>query len=236
MIGALIRALADSVRGPQRKPTLILLSSTVLMIAWWYVGSPQFYLEHFAAADSAPSAAPAVYYFVSCFLLLGVVPALVVKLVFREPLAQYGVQWGDRTRTFRSLLLFGPWFVLGGYLSSRTPAVAAYYPINEAACDSVQAFAAHGFFYLLFYLGWEFHFRGFLQFGLRDSLGSTNALLVQVMASSMLHFGKPGVETFSSILGAIFWGWLAYRTRALLSGIGQHSLLGISLDFFLCRR
>lgn len=235
MIGEIVGELAGAVRGPQRKPTVILLSSTVLMIAWWYFGSPEFYHEHFAAAGGAPSAAPAVYYFVSCFLLLGAVPALIVKFVLREPLAHYGVQWGDRVRTFRSFLLLGPLFIVGGYISSRTPAVAAYYPINEAACESAGAFAAHAFWYLLFYLGWEFHFRGFLQFGLRDSMGATNALLVQVMASSIVHFGRPDVETFAAILGGILWGWIAYRTRSIVAGLGQHALLGLSLDFFLCR-
>ncbi len=235
MIGRLAQTAAGAVPAPQRKPTVILLSSTVLMITWWYFGSPRFYLDHFAAAGAEPSAAPAIYTFVSCFLLLGVVPALIVKLVFREPLAQYGVQWGDRVRTPRSLLILGPLFILGGYVSSGIPAVAAYYPIDPTACDSPGAFAAHASWYLLFYLAWEFHFRGYLQFGLRDSLGAANAVLIQVMASSLLHLGKPDAETFSAIVGGIFWGWIAYRTRSLLSVVGQHYLLGISLDFFLCR-
>ena len=235
MIGHLFRSLADATRGTQRKPTVILLGSTVLMIAWWYFGSPQFYLDHFGPADSGLSAAPAVYSFVSCFVLLGVVPVLIVKFFFREPLANYGVQLGDRVRTLRSFLILAPLFILGGYTSSHSPAVAAYYPINRVACGSAGAFGAHAFWYLLYYLAWEFHFRGFLQFGLRDSLGAANAVLIQVMASSLLHFGKPGVETFSAILGGIFWGCIAYRTRSLLSGLGQHYLLGISLDFFVCR-
>lgn len=235
MIGRFAQTVAGAVPAPQRKPTVILLSSTLLMLTWWYFGSPRFYLDHFAAAGAAPSAGPAVYTFVSCFFLLGVVPALIVKGIFREPLAQYGVQWGDRVRTPRSLLILGPLFILGGYLSSRTPAVAAYYPIDPTACDSAWGFASHASWYLLFYLAWEFHFRGYLQFGLRDSFGAANAVLIQVMASSLLHLGKPGVEAFSAIAGGILWGWIAYRTRSLVSVVGQHYLLGISLDFFLCR-
>ena len=236
MMREFVEMLTAAVRGPQRRPTVILLSSTVLMISWWYFGSPRFYLDHIAGGDAGPSAAAAVYTFASCFFLLGVVPALIVKLGFRESLTDYGVGLGDRSQTLRTFLILGPLFVVGGWISSRTPSIAAYYPINPAACDSAGAFAAHAFWYLLFYLGWEFHFRGFLQFGLRDSLGATNALLVQVMASSLLHFGKPCEETFAAILGGILWGAIAYRTRSLLSGLGQHYLLGISLDFFLCRR
>ncbi|MDZ7619092.1 MAG: type II CAAX endopeptidase family protein [Patescibacteria group bacterium] len=222
--------------GPRWKPQAILLASTVLMVTWWHFGSPQFYREHLAASISESSAAPALYYFMSCFLLLGVVPAIIVKLVFREPLSRYGVQLGDRVRTPRSLLVLAPLFVLGGYISSHNSAIAAYYPINPLACDSLQTFGCHAIFYLLYYVGWEFHFRGFLQFGLRDAFGPASALLVQVMASSLLHFGKPGIETYAAILGGILWGYIAYRTRSLLSGLGQHYLLGLSVDVFLCRR
>ena len=230
-----LQTLIDLARGPQGKPAIILFCSTVLMTAWWHFGSPQFYLRHFPTSGSGPSAAPAIYCFASCFVLLGVIPALIVKLGFRESLADYGVQLGNRVRTIRSFLILAPFFVLGAYLSSSNASIAAYYPINRVACNSPETFAVHAFCYLLYYLGWEFHFRGFLQFGLRDSFGGGSALLVQVMASTLLHLGKPDIETFSAILAGVFWGWLAYRTRSLLSGLGQHYLLGISLDFFVCR-
>ena len=70
----------------------------------------------------------------------------------------------------------------------------------------------------LFYLGWEFHFRGFLQFGLGGRLGPVNAILIQVMASSLLHIGKPPIETFAAIGGGVLWGVIAYRTQSLPSG------------------
>ena len=228
--------LTAAIRGPQRRPTVILLSSTVLMVSWWYFGSPRFYLDHIAGGGGGQSAAAgAVYTFASCFLLLGVIPALIIKLGFRQSLTPYGVGMGDRSGTLRTILILGPLFVAGGWISA--PLLPSRRTIRSTLPRATRrAFAAHMFWYLLFYLGWEFHFRGFLQFGLRDSLGATNALLVQVLASSLLHFGKPGAETFAAILGGILWGAIAYRTRSLLSGLGQHYLLGISLDFFLCRR
>jgi membrane protease YdiL (CAAX protease family) len=232
-----VRAAGDPFRKDQLKPTVILLSSTLLMLGWWYVGSPDFYrrwLSPQAAPAIDPNAAAAVYSFGACFLLLGVVPALIVKLVFREGLAGYGVQWGDRGRTVRSFLLLAPGCVLAAYLASRDPATRDLYPLNKSAGNSPAMFALHACTYLVFYVGWEFHFRGFLQFGLRNKLGTFNALLVQVMASSLLHLGKSGLEAFAAILGGILWGAVAYRTRSLLSGLLQHFLLGIALDWFLC--
>ena len=45
-------------------------------------------------------------------------------------------------------------------------------PINPAAGRSLSFFALHAAAYFLYYAGWEFYFRGFLLFGLRDSLVS----------------------------------------------------------------
>ena len=54
------------------------------------------------------------------------------------------------------------------------------------------------------------------------------------MASTLLHIGKPAVETYSAIAGGIVWGIVAYRTRSLLAGLLLHFLLGISLDWCIC--
>jgi membrane protease YdiL (CAAX protease family) len=217
--------LLAAFRGEQFKPTVILLVSPLLMLTWHYFGAPEAWHD---------PAVGAVYSFLACLLLLGVVPALIVKLVFRERLADYGVQLGNRVLSVRSFLLLAPACVLAAYLASCDPATRQVYPINKSAGSSPGAFGLHAITYLLFYVGWEFHFRGFLQFGLRDRLGAANALLVQVMASSLLHIGRSGVEAFAAVGGGILWGVIAYRTRSLLSGLLQHFLLGIALDWFIC--
>jgi membrane protease YdiL (CAAX protease family) len=74
----------------------------------------------------------------------------------------------------------------------------------------------------------------FLQFGLGSRLGPINAILIQVIASSLIHIGKPPVETFAAIGGGVLWGVIAYRSQSLLSGLLQHFLLGIALDYFIC--
>ncbi len=228
--------LASAFRGEQLKPTLILAIAPVLMLAWKYYADPSYLAQALPDAwvlwgDRAASGA--VYSFVAAFLVLGLVPALLVRLVFREPLAQYGVQLGNRFRTVRATVLLCPAFVLAGYVASTDPSIRACYPLNPGAGKSPEMFAAHALAYLMFYLGWEFHFRGFLQFGLRERLGDANALLVQVLASGLLHIGRPASETFLSLLAGALWGIIAFRTRSLLAGLAQHYSLGISLDWFL---
>jgi membrane protease YdiL (CAAX protease family) len=229
--------LRGAFQGEQRRATIVLLVSPVLIVTWKYFASPERLLATLSPAWvlwDDPQATAAVHFMVWTLVLLGLVPALVVKLVFREPLADYGVQWGIPVRTFRTMAIAGPLFVLGGYLASRDPAVQIEYPLNPSAGSSPAMFGIHALTYSLFYLGWEFHFRGFIQHGLRRSMGDANAVLVGVLASCLAHLGKPASETYTTIVGSLFWGLLAFRTRSLLSGLVQHFLLGLSLDWFLC--
>ena len=228
-----------ALEGWQIKPTVILSVSTVTLITWKCFASPQYYLEQLSDRFvwfSDPQATAAAYNFLGALVLMGVVPALIVKFVFKERLADYGVRFGDPLRTVRSLLVAGPIIVLISYFAARDPSFWKEYPINHHAGASPQTFALHALAYLMFYLGWEFQFRGFMQHGLQASMGLGNAILVQVMASGIVHIGKPVGEIYGSIIGGLIWGLLAYRTRSLLSGLLQHFLLGILLDWFICHQ
>lgn len=211
-------------RGPQRKPTVILLSSTILLLTWRYV------CHHTLFEDPVRGA---IFSFTGFFVLAGLVPALIVKLVFRERLADYGVGLGNRVRTAGSLLIMVPVILIAAYGASRIPAIRSYYPVNPSAGESPAFFGVHALTYLLFYMGWEFHFRGFLQLGLKDSIGPANAVFVQVMASTLLHIGTPGLEAYGAIVGGLWWGFLIFANRSILSGMLQHMLLGLALDCFI---
>ena len=218
------------------KTAVILLLSSLLPPTWVYFGSKQFYLEHCGRplpwGDAA--AAAGAYVFLAAFVLFGVVPALAVKFVFRQRLADYGVGLGDRFRTARSLLVLAPAIVLMAWASSRLPAIRAYFPINRSAAASPGMFAFNAATLVLCCLAWEFYFRGFMQYGLRASLGDTPAILVQTMASTLAHLGRPWPEVYACVAAGLVWGFLAFRTRSLLSGVLQHALLAVALDWFIC--
>ncbi len=228
-------SLAGLFSGPHRKPTLILLLTPVLLTVFKYYGSKQFYLDNIQSflLASNPEWAAALYVFVSSFVLFGLIPALIIKFVFHESLSEYGIQIGDWSFGWKALLVVGAVYAVSGYTSSKMPEFMAEYPVYRGAGASGETFLLHAFSYLFFYIGWEMYFRGFMQFGLRTSLGDWNAILVQVIASCLVHIGKPASETFTSILGGLIWGILAFRTRSIVYGIATHWILGVSLDAFI---
>ncbi len=221
--------------GDNRKPTIILLLTPILLTTFKYYGSKDFFLANFSLYVTSGNVEflAALYVFLSSFLILGIIPLLIVRFVFKEPLKMYGVALGDWRFGWGAFAIMTPVLVVLTYPSSTMPDFLAEYPINKEAGTSAMMFATHAGLYFLFYLGWEFFFRGFLQFGLREKLGDWYAILVQVLASCLLHIGKPDGEIYFSIFGGLVAGIVVFRSRSLLYILLVHWLLGVSLDVFI---
>jgi membrane protease YdiL (CAAX protease family) len=229
-------SLSGLFSGESKKPTMILLTTPILLVTFKYYGSRQWYfdvLREWIVLAGDPELTAALYVFLSSFVLFGLIPLLMIRFVFKESLASYGLQMGDSNYGWKAVAILGPLFVLSAYPSSAMPAFLAEYPLYPGAGATTAAFIGHAFTYLLFYIGWEIYFRGFMQFGLRSSFGDWNSILIQVMASCLVHIGKPAAETYSSILGGLVWGVLAFRSRSIVYGLVIHWLLGVALDLFI---
>ena len=223
--------------GEHFKPTVILISTPLLLTAWKYYGSVSFYnkslSQSFVLFDD-PALTAEYFHFWSAFLMLGLFSVLVIKLLFKENLREYGLGIGDWRFGLKALAFLAPFLILSTYPSSKMADFRAEYPFFKNAGISPMKFFNHASMYMLYYAGWEVFFRGFMQFGLRKTFGDWNAVLVQTIASGLVHIGKPDGEIFSSILGGIVWGVLVFRTNSIWYVFLMHWLLGVSLDFFIC--
>ncbi len=221
--------------GEHRKATLILLLSPVLITTWKYFGAGSFYREHLSSYimwGGDPGFSAEAYTFLSAFVLFALVPWGVVRFVFGERMRDYGWRVGDWRFGWKAFAVMAPVMVLSTVPSASMPDFMAEYPLDKAAGASTFVFVRHTLMYLLFYVGWETLFRGFMQFGLR-SLGDWNAILIQTAISCIAHIGKPAGEIYSSLLGALVWGIVVFRSRSLLYVLLVHWLLGVSLDWFI---
>jgi membrane protease YdiL (CAAX protease family) len=222
----------------QWKPTLILVYAMLAMIGWKYftvTEELQLLAYQLFGENTVTTFLLGAHKMFGSFVLFGIVPIFIVKLIFREKLADYGLQLGNGSQFWvNTLLLVPPIFVIG-MLSARDEVFLNVYPYNPAVTNAPTLFVCHAITYLAYYFGWEFFFRGFMQHGLRESLGIYNAILVQTMASAVLHFGHPMCETLGAIAGGVIWGFLVLRCRSLWAGFVQHSVLGITLDWFILK-
>jgi uncharacterized protein len=77
-------------------------------------------------------------------------------------------------------------------------------------------------------LGWEFFFRGFMTLGLKDSL-KESSILIQMIPFTLLHLGKPLIESISCIPAGLFWGYVCYKSDSFWPAFFMHLALNLVL-------
>lgn len=89
---------------------------------------------------------------------------------------------------------------------------------------------------LIYLFSWEFIFRGFLLFGLREKLG-VMSVVIQMVPFVILHFGKPELEVISTIFTGLWFGYICYRGNSFWPAFIIHAIINISFIIFvnICR-
>jgi len=172
--------------------------------------------------------------FLCAFLLLGLAPAAAVHFFFKESLSDYGLtveQWRKWLPVTIILFLIIAAAML--YPASQTQAMRSFYPFDKSATDITGFVRLQLFRGLFFYSAWEFFFRGFILFGLKDTLGDLTAICIQTIPSCLWHIGFPAAEIISSIPAGILFGILTIRSKSIFWAFLLHYLIGITLDFFI---
>jgi membrane protease YdiL (CAAX protease family) len=162
---------------------------------------------------------------VSSLIYFAVLPILTIIILRRNPL-DFGLRLGNfKVWSFyviATLIVALPLL----YVASRVPALANYYTIPKF---DVVKYCLETTAYLL---AWEFIFRGFLLFGLKEKL-KESSILVQMVPFVLVHFGKPEIETISTILTGIYFGYVAYRGNSYWPAFIIHLFINIVFLIFV---
>ncbi|MBN1317993.1 MAG: CPBP family intramembrane metalloprotease [Anaerolineales bacterium] len=154
------------------------------------------------------------------FFLYLVVPAVVILLVFKEPLKDYGFQWGNWKEgiawTLGSCLVMA--LVLIVFM--RRPELQAYYRVKSAG-GLWRAVWDSG----VDLFGWEFLWRGFTLFALARVTGPGTAIWLQAVPFTFAHLGKPEIETMSCIFGGAGFGLVAWRSKSFVYPFLIHTFI-----------
>ncbi len=218
-----------------RRFVVISIIVTVLYTIYNYQGSSKFFLRNIYNSIRIFRAQAYSYYYQwsMAFLLLGIIPAIIVKVGFRERLEEYGLKF-KRPLIGLFIALLGIIFVTPfTYFGAKNPDFYKVYPLVKNSFQSVENFAVAEFFYFLYYIGYEFFFRGFLFMGIRKHIGDWEAMGVSLMATVLLHVDRPQGEMAMAILAGIVFPVIVRKMKSLWPVILIHAYTGISLDYWI---
>ena len=155
--------------------------------------------------------------------------ALYVKWVLGHRLRDYGFSAkGLWSHVPLYVFFFGLVFPFVVGLSGTEHFLKAY-PLAKAAGTTWSMLIVWELAYALQFITLEFFFRGFLIFGPRKVLG---AWVVPIMAMPylMLHFQKPALEAFGSIIAGMALGMVALHMWLIYVGMLIYIVVAWSMD------
>lgn len=206
------------------------------MLGLLYVADESVYLRFFAdASDSAEVQEYYSYLFHHGMTLI----VLGLPLLLMRPLGMgdYGFELftpGDWRWGLKWTLITCIGMIIPTWVSSYDPAFLKEYPLTTYAMgtNSTPMWLFLGS-YILYYIGWEAFFRGFIGYGfLSVDYRPFVAMMIQVSLSCIIHIGKPEMELIGAIPGGVIMGLLAYRSGSLLWPLLFHFFIGIINTFF----
>jgi len=216
------------------KLLIVLGIAPVLYMVYFYAGQSAFFSWLFRPRLGVTQlqAASVAYRYGLALIVLGLMPVLVIKLSFRDRLSDYGLGLHEVKYNLRFVLLGLLVVVPLMYLSSRRPEYRNLAPQIASARGSVPVFLVSSGLYLLYYVGYEVFFRGFLLFGIERRLGAGPAILVTTAMTTLVHITRPVSEYAAALIAGFAFGYVALRTRSIWGVLLLHFLTGASLDFF----
>jgi CAAX protease family protein len=156
---------------------------------------------------------------------------LVIRLVFRERVRDYGLRLSGIAPHFR---IYAVLFAVAAPViiaASFTASFQDRYPfLHIAAGQSLWPYMyAWWALYFLQFCALEFFFRGFLVLGLAPRLGWA-AIFAMALPYNMLHYGKPMPEALAAIVGGIALGSLSLKTKSVWWGAALHISIALTMD------
>ncbi len=172
------------------------------------------------------------YWALSCFTVYFILPSLVIKLVFRERIRDYGVQLKG---AFKDWWLYVVLFLPVGVavlIVSKDPHFQQTYPFYDLSPGESlwPYFWMWEALYFSQFFALEFFFRGFMVVGTRHRFGFYS-VLVMMVPYCMIHFGKPMPETIGAIIAGTVLGSLALKSRSIWMGVAIHASVALAMDF-----
>ncbi len=226
-----------AIRRLDAQTVTILLVAAFAVILQMRFGDRNLFRRNFADAFETPwkEVLPWAWWFGMQGVLGFVLPVAILMGVFRRKAADIGLGLGDWKLALGLMGAYLPLVIIGTWFLSSGDGFIAQYPHHSPAARDWKIFLVYEAFFLFYWVGWEYLWRGFVLFGTRRTFG-IHAIIVQALPFAVLHFNKPFAEATLSIVGAVALGGLVWRCRSFWIAVPIHAAQMLILDFWCSMR
>jgi membrane protease YdiL (CAAX protease family) len=234
-----LHAFMAEVRRAPRDVVIVFLTVAIVGIFSYQFGSKRFFYEQWYATlgrEPLYELYQYLYWFGSEFVLFFLLLIPVIIFLHRKPLRDFGITLGDWRFGIRVSMLFYAVMLPILWVASASPAFQQVYPHSQIVRGDWTLFLIYEGAFILYFIGWEFIWRGYMLFGLLPHTGASVAVLAQMIPFVILHYGKPMPETFGAIAAGIALGALSLRTRSFWYAVLIHWSVMLTIDLLATLR
>ncbi len=220
-----------------RQTAIILFVAAVLGMWKYTFGSRTFFAATLARALAIdPAGLWGHAYTCTTQGLTGfLIPVALLLLVFRRRPADVGLGAGDWRLGLTLLGLYLPVVTAGAWVLSAGSAFQQKYPAFYQVTQDWRVFAGYELLWILYWVGWEYLWRGLVLFGTAHTFGRW-AIFIQMLPFAALHAQKPMAEAYLSIVGGLVLGAVVWRCRSFWFAVPIHFVQMLAIDFFCTLR
>jgi hypothetical protein len=215
----------------------VLVAAALMVFLHHDVGARGFFLAHLSHA--VPPELLEISTWIWRFGVQGfsgfLLPALILTLIFRVRPRDAGLGVGDWKFALKALGVYLPVVIVGTWVLSDQDAFQRMYPHFRDGINNGSLLLAYEAAYLLYWIGWEYLWRGFVLFGTSHTFG-LYSILIQALPFALLHASKPVPEQILSVVGGVVLGAVVWRARSFWIAVPIHSVQMALIDFFCAQR
>lgn len=220
-----------------RQTATVLVTAALLVFLHYDVGSRAFFRAHFSSSFS-----PELLELMTWVWRFGIqafsgflLPVLVLTLVFRVAPRRAGLGLGDWRFSLVAMAVYLPVVLLGTWVLSSQDGFQSMYPHFRGGIENGSYLLLYEAAYLLYWIGWEYLWRGFVLFGTSHTFG-LYSILIQALPFALLHASKPVPEQILSVIGGVALGAVVWRARSFWIAVPIHAVQMALIDFFCAQR
>ena len=154
-------------------------------------------------------------------LFYALLPLLTIIFLLRKNPLDFGLRFG-KFKTWRihvAVVCLVALPIL--FIASRFSSLEEYYVVQNVNLPRYFIKA------VIYQASWEFIFRGFLLFGLKEKFRE-GSILIQMIPFLFMHLGKPEIEVISTIPMGLYFGYVAYHGNSYWPAFFIHLFINIS--------
>jgi membrane protease YdiL (CAAX protease family) len=166
------------------------------------------------------------------FLTYGVIPFVVLHILYSFPISKYGFNVLNIGSSFIWIVLLGIIITIANYYLAGKTENLKNYPQIRIKKWTPRITILNSLTWFLYLFSYEFMFRGMLLFSFYYAYGIFPAVVVNCLLYSLVHIPKGKKETLGAIPLGIILSVITLNTGSLLTAFVFHVIMALSNDHF----